>query len=162
MENQYLDSSEASANTTLGLTSFSKDSLYTAAYWARFMGITGYVFTGFIVLAALFMFFGMSTLASMGGRSAGGGMAGLGIMFGGIYLGVAALSYFIAKALYKFGTDTRTALNNNDSDQLEDGFDNLKTYFKINGIILAIAVVIYGAVFLFGIIGMIGMTAFGR
>jgi glucan phosphoethanolaminetransferase (alkaline phosphatase superfamily) len=51
-----------------------------------------------------------------------------------------AINYF----LYKFSTMTRDGLNNMNQVQLNQGLNNLSTYFKVLGIILLIVLIILG------------------
>ncbi|HEX4372670.1 MAG TPA: hypothetical protein VHZ50_05125 [Puia sp.] len=60
-----------------------------------------------------------------------------------------AINYF----LYRFAADTKQGLEVVDQVKLNEGLSNLKTYFKIVGILLLIVLIIVGLIILFAIIG---------
>jgi hypothetical protein len=65
-----------------------------------------------------------------------------------------AINYF----LYRFATDAKKGLDTIDQVKLNEGLLNLKTYFKILGIIVLVALIICGIAFLFGILGSLGKS----
>jgi hypothetical protein len=155
MENQFLDQ-DAASNNGRGLSSLDKEFLNTAAYWARFLGIVGYVVTGFIVLAALFFMFGMSSfMSALGDANSAGALslfAGAGTSVGILYFLVAALYFFMSRYLYNFGVNTKRAMATGDSNNLTAGLENLKSYFKLFGILTAVFLALYGIILLFAIV----------
>lgn len=124
-----------------------KNYFVQSAKWSKFLGIVGFVITGLMVLGALFMIL------------LGSGMSGIpGLPFapaliGFIYLGGAALSFFYSKYLYTFGVKMIAAAENNSKELLELAASNLKSWFKLMGILTIIILSIYGLLFLLGLIG---------
>lgn len=135
------------------LTQASKAYLSEAARWARFLGIVGFIFIGLFVIMALFM---GSMFSSMPGMEGAGALGGGFIT--AIYLVFAAIYFFPTLYLYRFGTRTKVALANYDTDGLTDGLGNLKSTFKFMGILTIIMLGLYGLLFLIGIFA--GATAF--
>ncbi|MFM2387481.1 MAG: hypothetical protein RL660_2238 [Bacteroidota bacterium] len=115
--------------------------------WCRFLGILGYIFTGFIVLGILMLFFASSALGN-----SFNGMIGIPVAaIAALYLGFAVLNFFLAHALYKFGVTARSACLFDDEASFVESHIWLKKYFRIVGILAAIVVIIYGIVFLVSI-----------
>ncbi|HLY70990.1 MAG TPA: hypothetical protein VKR53_14755 [Puia sp.] len=63
-----------------------------------------------------------------------------------------AINYF----LYRFTAEAKQGLDVVDQVKLNDGLINLKTYFKIIGVLFLIVLIIVGLVLLFVIIGSLG------
>ena len=126
------------------------------AKWAKFLGIVGFVGTGLMVLLALVIMF----TGSMGAAFAQAGlpMAGAGMIFGLIYLGVALLYFFPSRFTYQFSQRLNAALQHDDDIMLAQSLEPLKSLFKFYGILIAIALVFYALMLVFGIIGGIAGT----
>jgi hypothetical protein len=149
MENQdMLDSGFNNSENGNGLNSEDKYNLTQAGKWARFLGIVGYVFTGFIAIAALFLMVGMG---AMGDAMGLGG--GIGAMAGILYIGLAVLYFFISKHTYNFGKGMRQSIEQNISGSLTSGFKSLNSLFTITGILTAIVVGLYAIILLFALLG---------
>lgn len=141
------------------LSNRSKDYLMEIAKWSKFFGIIGFVFVGLIALLSIFAGAFMSTMG--GGMSSAfeeagvsnpyAGFAGAGFTF--VYLLVALLYFFPSLYIIKSSKAMKLGLKNNDDEQLEEGFKNLKSTFKFWGVFTAIFVGIYAVIFGFGIIG---------
>jgi hypothetical protein len=156
MENRILDDSYNATNQS-GLSNMDRDYLFTAAKWSRFLGIVGFVMSGFVAIAAFFVTTLMSAFGSMAAMpgNASKVAGGLGIFMTILYLGAAALSFLYASYMYQFGTKMKAAILSNDSELLTEGFKNLKSMFRFSGIMTAIVVGIYGVMLVFGLIGML-------
>ena len=151
MENSYLDQGLSATPNAGGLSNEDKGYLWTAAKWARFLGIVGFVMTGFIVLAALFlMTMGSSLGSALGNR---GVFGAFGAMIGVFYIVIAVVYFFISLYLFNFGKKTRLALQNENSSDLTEGLKNLKSYFSLLGIIMAILISLYALIFVVGVGG---------
>jgi len=127
----------------LEVTSESKSYLLEAAKWGRFLAIVGFVFFG---LSSLSVLLNLGMLASIGG-----GFAFLGFIFG---LALLALFFFPIFYLYKFSTNTISAMKTSSTMDLTDGLRNLKSLFKFYGIFMAIIIGFYALIF-------VGMMIFG-
>jgi hypothetical protein len=105
------------------------NTLKTIAFWAKISAIISFV------SAAVSVVGGLKDIATLIG-----GLVGIAI--------TVAINIF----LYKFSTCVKEGINNNDVYKISEGFSNLKTYYKIYGILLIIALSIMVLVFIFGIV----------
>ncbi len=155
MENQFLDQDAQNYSNASGLSSLDKEYLYTAAKWSRFLGIIGFVMTGIVALAAFSSLFLGSIFSKLGSDNpySSGALAGLGAMMVFIYVIFGAIYFFVSLYLYNFGTKTKLALNENNSNALTEGLKNLKSFFSLSGIMAAVFVAIYGLIIVFAIGG---------
>ncbi len=142
-------------NSTLQLTPLSLDYLNQTRKWTYFLSIIGFIFCGLLALAGLFFGSIMTSLDHFTSEFTGGSsMAALGSGFMTVfYLVVAFLIFIIYRYLFRFSVHLKTALASNENIALEDSFKNLKSYWKITGIITIIALVFYAIAFLFALIG---------
>ena len=114
--------------------------------WTKLLAILGFVFIGFMVLAA----FTMGTImTAFGGEES---FPFQGIFMGGIYLVMALLYYFPIMYLYKFSTNIKQAFVSMDSENFNTAIKNLKSHYKYIGIFTLIIMVFY-AVLLIGFAG---------
>jgi hypothetical protein len=60
-----------------------------------------------------------------------------------LYLIIALIYFFLSLYLYRFSVRTKAAIHGHDSAQLEDGFKSIKNYWKLNGIIVLVALAFY-------------------
>jgi hypothetical protein len=154
MTNQILDDRYETGNQS-GLNAIDREYLFTAAKWARFLGIVGLVVSGLLAIAAFFITSIMAALnplmAAQGGRNAFVG--GMGTFMTVIYLGIAAIYVFISLYLYNFGTKTKAAVLSNDAELLTEGLKNLKSFFRSIGIMTAVVLGIYAIILVFSLIG---------
>jgi len=138
--------------TDLVLTTDAKYFLHTAARWANFLAILGFIVTGLIALGALFwLAFGSTiatTMSQMPQNQVGAGMPSLysglvgamGSAVGIIYLLIAAFYFFYSFYLYRFATSSKRAVLFNSVTDITKGFENLKSFFKLWGIITIVAI----------------------
>lgn len=138
-----------------------KIDLDNLAYWARFLGIVGLVFS---VIFLLFIIVGGSMFLSIMGGGALGAESGMPAAFGTAYLVIMGAFFafyaYLAYLLFDSGRKLKTGLRMSDQGSIEAGITKLKTLFKIVGILTMVLVVIYGIIFLFALIGG-GMAALG-
>ena len=121
-----LDNNVTSAE--LSLNSKINNFLLETAKWAKFLAIVGFVFIGLMVLAALFMIGAGASASRIPGFAGGTVFAGI------TYLIMAVLYYFPTQYLYNFAVKMKLAIQNSQQNNLEDGFENLKSLFKFTGI----------------------------
>jgi uncharacterized membrane protein len=113
--------------------------LKETAKWAKFLAIIGYIGIGFLVLFSLFMLFGMTALAGM--------FEALPLsLMGIIYLLMALLYYFPVNYLNKFANKAKRALADNDQDEINLAFKNLKSMFKFMGILTIVVLCLYALI----------------
>jgi hypothetical protein len=125
--------------------------LKETARWGKFMAILGFIFCALYIVIAIFSGTIASRFNSMGGTSAaliGGGLLAF------VYILIAVLCFFPCLYMYNFSGKMQTALQNNDQDQLNISFKNLRSYYRYVGIltIIALGFMILGLiVFIIGI-----------
>ena len=131
-------------NSELKLTSVGISYLNQARKWTYFLSIVGFVFTAIIVIAALFF---SSLMAMFSGMDSSYGVSEFTSMGTGmvtvLYLFFALLYFFLSLYLYRFSKRVKGAINEEDSYQLEDGLKNLKSYWKLTGILTVVALGVY-------------------
>jgi uncharacterized membrane protein len=132
----------------LQITPVAQDFLRTAAGWALFMSIVGFIFLALGLLGALGA---MAAGSAMGDMSGGMGMMGLisGMTLGVIILVFVVLLFFPTLFLFKFSSTTKQALNNSNIEGITRAFNNLKNYFMWIGIITILYIVSYIAFIIF-------------
>jgi hypothetical protein len=115
--------------------------LITAGKWARFLGILGFIGTGFIVLCALFIGTIMSALTSFSpaGRMATA-PAGFLTFF---YILIAIFYFFVSLYTYQFGVRVKEGVAFSSSAAVTDGLNKLKSVFKLIGIVTIIIMILY-------------------
>ena len=146
----------------LQFTPVAQGFLRETAKWARFLSIVGFIFIGLYVLLALMMFAmggamdaaseNMDGMGRMGMMGAVGGAA-----MGVIYLICALIYFFPILYLYRFATNTLSALDSNNTDQLTNGLENLKSHYKFMGILMCIALIFIALGMLLMFVGLAAM-----
>lgn len=119
---------EQNIHFKLDVTPKIKQDLSTAAVWASIVAIVGFVSAAISLLRGLML---------------GGFIAVI------ISAGIAVLLNIY---LFQFGKASKKALESNDATQLDEGLSDLKTYFKIYGILVIIGLVFFVFAFLMTII----------
>ncbi len=122
-------------DSELKLTSIGISYLNQARKWTYFLSIIGFIFTGTIVLAALF-------LSSLIGMISGFTAMGTGSVTI-IYLALAVIYFSLSLFLYRFSIRIKAAVREHNSAQLEDGLKNLKSYWKLAGILTVVVLSLY-------------------
>jgi len=112
-----------------------RDFLATAASWARIIAIVGFVSAGLSILEAII------------GKEGETGASIIGSTLGAI-IG-AAITVAINIFLFRFATNVTSSLSNMSQVQFNEGVNNLRTYFKILGILMIIVLSLVVLVFVF-------------
>jgi len=110
--------------------------LKEAAKWAKFLAILGFIFCGLYVCFALFAGSIMAAFSRIPGANAGLGIGGTFISI--IYIAVALLYFFPCLYLYNFAVKIAAALRENNQEQLNLSFKNLKSCYRFLGILAII------------------------
>ena len=135
----------------LQLDQTAKEFLKETSKWAYFLAIMGFVGIGLIVIAAIFA----GTIFSTMGNTVPG-MGAMGGSFGAIisvfYIVFAVIYFFPVYYLFKFASNAKAAFRENDSDALTASFGYLKSHYKFIGIFTVSILVLYGLLFVFGIL----------
>lgn len=126
--------------------------LSEAAKWGKFLSIIGFIFCGFIAIAAFFVPAIYSSLPAFRELSSGIATA-IATLITVVYLALAALLLFPCLYLYKFSVKMRLALNSVNQDKFEDSLKNLKSLLKFYGIFTIIMLSFYALAFIFIMIG---------
>lgn len=138
-------------SSELSLNSKINNFLLETSKWAKFLAIVGFVFIGLMVLGGLFM------IGAGASASRIPGLAGGPVIVGITYILMAVLYYFPTQYLYNFAVKMKLAIQNSQQNNLEDGFENLKSLFKFTGILMIVVLSIYGLLFLIGLVGLAAM-----
>ena len=116
--------------------------LMETAKWGKFLAIVGYVSIGILILIAIFMMIGLSTMSNLTGAEFPMGV------FGFMYIIIGALYYFPVNYLYKYAVQIKKGLKSNDITTITAGFQNLKSLFKFMAIVTIVILSIYGLMLL--------------
>lgn len=141
MENQY----KSEELFEVAVDSTSKSLIRDIALWARIIAITAFVSYGVSLIVS---FFGNNALEN----SISGGVTGKGTRITGALIG-AIIGVIITLFLFRFSKEAKNAIDGINQGQLETGFNNLRIYFKILGIIIIIFLVIFLLALFFGVLG---------
>jgi len=120
--------------------------------WTKLLAIMGFIFIGFMVLAA----FTFGTIMSFfnGEESQ---FPFQGILMGGFYLLMALLYYFPVMYLYKFSTNIKQASITMDAASFNSAIENLKSHYKFIGVLTVIMMAFYAMLMLGGIVMALAM-----
>lgn len=142
-----MESNQNLLNSELQIDSIAHAHLAETAKWGSFLSIVGFILSVIIALMGLFAgtFFGRAVDTLGDGAIMGAGV----ITF--IYVLIAAIYFFMSLYLYRFSTKMKTALYSNDQDTLNNAFSNLKSLYKLMGILTIIYLGLLALVLLFGI-----------
>ena len=152
----------------LVVTNDAKYYLNTAARWANFLGILGFIVAGFTVLTGLYWLVMGSTIASVASGQAAEGsgspMTGaiismMGSAGGIICLLYAAIIFFIAYYLVRFAGGTKKAVLYGSTADLTKGIQGLKSFFKTWGIISIIVIALSILGFIAAVVFAIGTAS---
>lgn len=149
MEQEAYIEEEAIFETDLQLDMESRTYLKEAAKWARFLGILGFIGSGFILLAILIIWYSSSqAFGLLGNSSLALASMGMGILIF-IYLLLAVISFLVALFTFRFGQRTSRALLNDQQMDLKSGLSNLRFIFRTYGImaITYISIMILAMIF---------------
>ena len=152
MENPELTSFAPEPENNLLVNPEIKNYLLEAAKWARFMGLVGYVFVGFLALGAIFastfMHFMTRNLAQeITNNPFSSGV--FTVVMGAYFLLIALIYYFPSRYLHQFGVKTLHALHHHQQISFNQAFSRLKSFFKFFGVFTLIVLVLYGMGLLF-------------
>jgi hypothetical protein len=130
-------------NPELKVTTSSKDFLLYASKWANFLAVLSFIGIGLMVLGGLIVT--VIGTSFSGFQTSSAPMA----LFGIIYLLLALLYFFPTLYLYNFSQNIQKALTNSNQQNLDLGFENLKSFFKFIGVFTIITISLYILLFLF-------------
>jgi hypothetical protein len=148
MENDsILDQGYDHLSTQGNLSAEDKDYLRTAAKWAKFLAIMGFISCGFMVLVALAMFSIGNQFDSLADSEISSPLSRIGGGMFGAYLGffylLLALPFFLTCLyLFRFASKMKASMNSSDLTAT-DAFLNLRNYFRFKGYIVIAFLIFY-------------------
>jgi hypothetical protein len=129
--------------------------LKQASPWLRFIGILGFIMSGFLVMGGLFFFARVSSvnmwseLSEIPGFEAFSSSIGVvGVGTGIYFLGVAVLSFFPYYFIYNFGAKIRIYLRTGAEQDLEGALKNNKSLWKFAGILAIVGLAVIPVIFI--------------
>ncbi len=120
----------------MSLSNLSKTYLNETSKWTRFLAIVGFVMLAIMIIAG----FSMSIIMNAFGSN---DFDSLGFATGIPYLFIGALYFFPIYYLYKFSTNIKAALYDNNDGSEEKAFENLKSHYKFMGILMIVLLAFY-------------------
>lgn len=152
MENEFL---EHQKEQSLQINEQAKAYLMIACKWAKFLAIVGFVWIGlFCIMGAFAGSIFKNAMNSMSGMST---MPFDPSIIGIIYILLAALFFYPTVKLYRFAKVGLNAIKMNSLDLIEESLNNLKSFFKFHGVLVAFFIGLYLLLiivaFLGGIVG---------
>ena len=124
---------EHKPDSKLELNKASIHNLNTIRKWTYFLSVLGFIMMGFVVIFGFSIGFIMEKFIGDIGDSYAYGVMGF------VYVVMAVIYFFPILYLYRFSTNARKSLEQNDSDALTSAFRFLKDHYVYMGILLAIA-----------------------
>jgi hypothetical protein len=122
-----------------------KAHLQEASKWAVFLSILGFIGIGLMIILSF-------TIGSVLSNLPLGTLGGFSPQFFSYFYLIFAGIYFIPVFyLFQFGSKTKTALINNDTDLLTFGLKKLKSHYKFIGILAVVSIGLYFLLILFGV-----------
>lgn len=121
----------------LSIDAAAYDHLKEAARWAKFLAIVGFIFCAFFLLFAILAGSLLPDLFNTMGTDGLSGSA-VRLMIIIIYSGLALLNFFPCLYLFKFASKMQIALRDNDQEQLDRSFRNMRAFFRFVGVLMII------------------------
>lgn len=129
----------------LGVSEKAMADFKQSARWGTFLAVVGFVLSGFMVLAALVMLL-------LAGRIPSSQLRGLPFdtsVFAIIYLLMAVFYFFPNLYLIQYSSKMKNAIDQKDSNLLEQSAKNLKNMFQFVGISTIVVIVLYIVLIMF-------------
>jgi hypothetical protein len=147
-----------SIKSTTQLSNGAKNYLLETVKWAKLLSIIGFILIGFIMVAAIFMAIAINTLENTAAALEANPYSDLFFQNGNLFSGVLFVIYILLSLLYffptlylfRFASETKKGILNNQHYNIDQGFKNLKSVFKFWGIFTIITLGFYAIMFLFG------------
>ncbi len=120
-----------------GLSPYGKNQLLDAGWWGKLVGMTGFAFSGILALIAVLVMSGGPTInAILKPTSTGSEVDNKQFIFYGlIYLLLAAFYFLMSWWVFRFGSEVRHGLLQNNEEEIDSSFNNLKNYLQALGIL---------------------------
>jgi membrane protease YdiL (CAAX protease family) len=139
--NQPLDAGLSAESSEHGLKITNEIRAYwrETANWALFLSVLMFIGIGIVLIGMLF-----------GGLAGASGEGGAIVLVISLFL-YALVLFFPAWYYYKFSSLTKQALLQGDNNDLEDGFDYLKRFYRFTGILIIAGIALYILMLIFGL-----------
>ena len=147
MENTTLEQNMGYSGSGLVIDIESKSYLETAAKWAYFLSILGFIIIAFVFVVGVFSSFVFGSAMSGLDDSRGIGQ-GLGALIGIFYILFGALYFFPVLFMFRFSSKMKRGLRENHQSLVTEGFKNLKNLYKFMGILTIVTFILYFLMFL--------------
>ena len=131
--------------------------LREAGKWAYFLGIIGFIGTGFVLLIAFFAGAVFSRMAAL--RPEAVIPAGIGGFMSFVYVLIAVFYFFFSFYLYQFGYRVKRGLMYNDVNEVTNATGKLKSFFKMWGITTIVVLCFYALMILIFIVIGVGAAS---
>ena len=122
--------------------------------WVRLMSVVTFIIAGLFLVGGCVM--GIVLGAATSGRGGGGPPAAVLII---VYVALGCLYFAPGLYLSRYASHIGTLLRSNDPRYLENALQAQKSFWKFVGILTAVVLCIYGAIFLFAL-GISGLAMF--
>jgi hypothetical protein len=129
-----------------GLDETAKAYLLETAKWTKFLAVIMMVFMGLGFIGMTIGLLSGNLTSEYNSEFIGGGF----ILF--FYLLCIGLYIYPVLALYNFSTSIKSGIETNNRELVNEGLRHQKSMFKYLGIVMIIVLVLYGLIFLFGIL----------
>ncbi len=147
-----MDAMESFENS-LKITNDGEYFLQQTAKWAKFLAITGFIFSILFIILGLFLGTFLSSMMSMANPSAASSMysGSMGTFITIFYVFIGLFYMIPCYYLIKFANQTKLALSTNDSNMLSSALGNHKSVYKFFGIFMIVMLSIYALIFIVSI-----------
>lgn len=106
-----------------------------AARWARFLAVVGFIFCGLSLVTAIVF---ASLFGNLFNSLGSGGLGRSGVWLGVVFACISLLNFIPCFHLYHFGYRMRLALDNNDQEQLNSSFRNMRSFYRLVGVMMIV------------------------
>lgn len=147
LDNQF---AQDSGKDGLHVTRNMKTNWLSTSKWVMFLAILGFIFTGLMVLMASVMMPMLNMILTMSGQSAlASQLEAAGALFMVFMLMMVAVMFFIHYFHLRFATGLQRSMQYDSQVAFESAWRNLRNFFRINGIITIVMLVIYALALIF-------------
>lgn len=115
--------------------------------WVLLIAIVGFIMAALMVVMAIPMFMGASSMSSMGGAEGMGGPemmmgGGFAIGMGVLYILIGIIYFFLSLYLLRYAGAIKRAVNGLDVANLEAALDSQASFWKMAGILTLLSIVL--------------------
>lgn len=147
LDNQF---AQDSGKDGLQVTRNMKINLLSTSKWVMFLAILGFIVTGLTLLAASVMMPMLNMILTMSGQSAlASQLEAAGALFMVFMLLMVAVMFFVHFFHLRFAAGLQRSMQYDSQVAFESSWRNLRNFFRINGIITIVMLVIYAVVLIF-------------